>query len=345
MKAFWSFIKKIFSNHIGIDLGTVNTLVYTKDEGIIVREPSVVAINAQNGRVLAIGEGAKQMIGKTPQQINAIRPLKDGVIANFEATRQMVRYFILKAQRRSTLLRPVVVVGVPSGITQVERRAVKESVEQAGAREVYLVEESMAAALGADVEIESACGHMIVDIGGGTTEVAVVSLGGLVVSNTIRIAGDEMDEAIIQYVKRKHGLFIGQPTAENIKIKIGSAWEGYLKDAKLEVSGRDVVLGLPKTITLSSSYVCEALRECVNAIVETVVQTLEQTPPELSSDIMQGGIMMVGGGALLHGMDKLLSKQTGLSVKIAKNPLECVVLGTGKCLQNSYYLRTICKKS
>lgn len=344
MSDFFGLVKRLFSNHIGIDLGTVNTLVYVRDGGVVLREPSVVAIKADTGAVLAIGESAKHMIGKTPQQIHTIRPLKDGVIANFEATRQMIRYFISKVQKHPTLVRPRVVVGVPSGITQVERRAIRDCVEQAGVRDVYLIEESVAAALGAGIDIEDAHGCMIVDIGGGTTEVAVISLGGIVVSNTIRIAGDEMDEAIIDYVKRNYGLLIGQLTAEYIKINIGSVWDEEKREASLNVSGRDVIHGLPKTVTITSSAIREALKECVNAILKSVCQTLEETPPELSSDIMHKGIIMVGGGSLLHGLDALISKETGLSTKVANNPLECVVLGTGKCLENPRYLRTICKK-
>ncbi|RPF42838.1 rod shape-determining protein MreB [Thermodesulfitimonas autotrophica] len=331
----------IFSRDLGIDLGTANSLVYVKGRGVVLREPSVVAIQKDTGQILAVGEEAKQMIGRTPGNIVAIRPLKDGVIADFDTTQAMIRYFINKALRgRRFFLRPRVVIGVPSGVTTVEERAVREAALQAGAREVYLIEEPLAAAIGAGLPVHEPTGNMIVDIGGGTTEVAVISLGGIVTSRSIRVAGDEMDEAIIQYVKKQYSLMIGERTAEEIKIKIGSAYkpEGLGSE---DVRGRDLVTGLPKTVRVSAEQIYEALSEPVAAILEAIKATLERTPPELAADIMDRGIIMAGGGALLKGLDRLVSEQTGMPVSLADDPLLAVVRGTGYVLDNIEILRRV----
>ncbi|MEW6173643.1 MAG: rod shape-determining protein [Bacillota bacterium] len=331
----------LFSRDMGIDLGTANSLVFVKKRGVVLREPSVVAIERDTGQVLAVGDEAKQMIGRTPGNIVAIRPLKDGVIADFDTTQAMIRYFINKALRNKTFfIRPRVIVGVPSGVTPVEERAVREAAIQAGAREVYLIEEPMAAAIGAGLPVHEPTGNMIVDIGGGTTEVAVISLGGIVTSSSIRIAGDEMDEAIIQYIKRNYNLMIGERTAEDIKIKIGSAYKpAGLQDE--EVRGRDLVTGLPKTIKISAAEIHQALSETVAAIIETIKGTLERTPPELAADIMDRGIIMAGGGALLQGLDRLVSEETGMPVSLADEPLSAVAQGTGKVLDNIAVLRRV----
>ncbi len=325
----------LFSNDLAIDLGTANTLIYVKGKGIVLNEPSVVAVRRDERgikRVLAVGEEAKRMLGRTPGNIMAIRPLKDGVIADFEVTEVMLRYFIRKVHNnRRSLLRPRVVIGVPYGITEVEKRAVRESAESAGARAVYIIEEPMASAIGAGLPIDEATGNMIVDIGGGTTEVAVISLSGVVISNSIRIAGDKMDEAILQYIKRKFNLLIGESTAEQIKIQIGTTYPSG-ENKKMEVKGRDLVAGVPKTVEITETDVKEALTEPVNAIVEAVKLTLERTPPELAADIVERGIVLAGGGALLRNLDVLLREETGLPVVIAENPLSCVVLGAGKLL-------------
>ncbi|MGQ9511866.1 rod shape-determining protein [Thermodesulfitimonas sp.] len=331
----------IFSRDLGIDLGTANSLVYVKGRGVVLREPSVVAIQKDTGQILAVGEEAKQMIGRTPGNIVAIRPLKDGVIADFDTTQAMIGYFINKALRgRRFFLRPRVVIGVPSGVTTVEERAVREAALQAGAREVYLIEEPLAAAIGAGLPVHEPTGNMIVDIGGGTTEVAVISLGGIVTSRSIRVAGDEMDEAIIQYVKKHYNLMIGERTAEEIKIKIGSAYkpEGLGSE---DVRGRDLVTGLPKTVKVSAEQIYEALSEPVAAILEAIKATLERTPPELAADIMDRGIIMAGGGALLKGLDRLVSEQTGMPVGLADDPLLVVVRGTGYVLDNIEILRRV----
>jgi rod shape-determining protein MreB len=327
-----SFFSK-FSKDIGIDLGTANTLVYVKGEGIVISEPSVVAIKREGGEILAVGDEAKRMLGRTPGDIMAIRPLRDGVIADFEVTEKMIGYFIRRALNRSSIFQipPRTVVGIPSGITEVERRAVKESALNGGAREVFLIEEPMAAAMGANIQISEPSGNMIVDIGGGTTEVAVISLGGLVTSKCIRTAGDEMDEAIVQYAKKAYNLLIGDRTAEEIKIKIGSAFP-LPEEQIMQIKGRDAITGLPRTLKVSSEEVREALSESITSIVRVVTATLEETPPELSSDIVEKGIILTGGGSLLKGIDKLLSKETGLSVIRADDPLKCVALGTGKYL-------------
>jgi rod shape-determining protein MreB len=330
----------LFSNDLSIDLGTANTLVYQKGKGIVMDEPSVVAVHKDTNRVLAVGKEAKNMLGRTPGSIVAIRPMRDGVIANFEITEAMLRYFIQKVHNRKTLVRPRIVISVPSGITQVEKRAVRDSAQSAGAREVYLVEEPMAAAIGAGMPIQEPSGNMIVDIGGGTTEVAVISLSGIVFAKSIRIAGDEMDEAIVNYVKRKYNLLIGERTAEQIKIEIGSAFPQETRQT-LDVKGRDLVAGIPRTQTISDSEIREAMLEPVNAIIDTIKIALERTPPELAADIVDKGIVLAGGGALLRGLDALIREETGLPITIAEDPLTCVVIGTGKVLDEIDLLRQI----
>ncbi|MTI84814.1 MAG: rod shape-determining protein [Firmicutes bacterium] len=331
----------LFSKDMGIDLGTANSLVYVKAKGIVLREPSVVAIQRDSGQVLAVGEEAKQMIGRTPGNIIAIRPMKDGVIADFDVTQSMIKYFINKALRaRSFLVRPRVVVSVPSGVTAVEERAVREAALQAGAREAYLIEEPMAAAIGAGLPVHEPTGNMIVDIGGGTTEVAVISLGGIVISRSIRIAGDEMDEAIIQHVKKAYNLMIGERTSEEIKIVIGTAYKDESLD-NFEVRGRDLVSGLPKTVEITSEEIYNALSEPVSNILEAITSTLEHTPPELAADIMDRGIVMAGGGSLLRGLDRLVSEQTGMPVHLADDPLLSVAYGTGRVLENIDVLRKV----
>lgn len=331
----------LFSRDMGIDLGTANSLVYVKGKGIVLREPSVVAIERESGQVLAVGEEAKQMIGRTPGNIIAIRPMKDGVIADFDVTQSMIKYFINRSLRNRTfLIRPRVVVSVPSGVTPVEERAVREAALQAGAREAYLVEEPMAAAIGAGLPVHEPTGNMIVDIGGGTTEVAVISLGGIVTSTSIRIAGDEMDEAIIQYVKKTYNLMIGERTAEEIKIEIGTAYPPE-NLGSYDVRGRDLVTGLPRTVRVTAEEIYKALTEPVSAILEAIKNTLEQTPPELSADIMDRGIVLAGGGSLLKGLDYLVSEQTGMPVHVADEPLLCVAYGTGRVLENIDILRRV----
>ena len=317
-----------FSKDMGIDLGTANTLVFMRGRGIVLREPSVVAIRKDTGEILAVGEEAKMMLGRTPGNIVAIRPLKDGVIADFDTTQIMLKYFIQKATGGFSFFRPRVVVGVPSGVTEVERRAVIDATIQAGAREAYLIEEPMAAAIGAGLPVHDPTGNMVVDIGGGTTEVAVISLGGIVSSRSIRIGGDELDEAIIQYMKRTYNLLIGERTAENVKITIGSAMSAP-EEETMDIRGRDLVTGLPKTLPVSVREIELALSEPVSAIVDAVKVTLEKTPPELSADIMDRGIVLTGGGALLRRLDKLLTRETGMSVIVAEDPLDCVAKGTG----------------
>jgi rod shape-determining protein MreB len=334
----------MFSNDLAIDLGTANTLIYIKGKGIILSEPSVVAIKKGTNQVLKVGREAKEMLGRTPGSIVAIRPLKDGVIADFDVTEQMIRAFILKTHNRKALVRPRVIVGVPSGITQVEKRAIRDSADQAGAREVYLIEEPMAAAIGAGLPVQEPTGSMIVDIGGGTTEVAVISLSGIVYSQSVRIAGDEMDEAITQYLKRKYNLLIGERTSENIKIQIGSAYP-FDEPRKMDVKGRDLVDGIPKTLAIIDSDIREALHDTVYAIVDAIRTALERTPPELAADIAEKGIVLAGGGALLHGLDTLIALETHLKVRVADDPLSCVVLGTGKVLDELDFLKTICLDS
>ena len=330
----------LLSSDIGIDLGTANTLVFVRDQGIVLREPSVVAVQAGTNKVLAVGNEAKRMLGRTPGNIVAIRPLKDGVIADFEITEAMLAHLISKAHGGRRMVRPRVVIAVPSGITEVEKRAVKDSATHAGAREVYLIEEPMAAAIGVGLPIQEAAGNMIIDIGGGTTEVALISLAGIVFSRSVRVAGDELDEAIVQYLKRNFNLAIGERTAEEIKIKLGSAIK-LPKEISMEVKGRDLVAGLPKTITLTSQEVREALAEPLNSIVDAVRTTLERCPPELSSDLVDRGMVLAGGGALLRGLDQLLRDETGLPVHIADDPLSAVAEGTGRVLSENEVLRSI----
>ena len=336
-----SFLAGLFSNDLAIDLGTANTLVYVRGEGIVMNEPSIVAIHQADHSVLAVGHEAKAMMGRTPGNILAIRPLKDGVIADFDVTEKMLHYFISKVHRRRTLVHPRIVIGVPSGITQVEKRAVRDSAMQAGAREVYLIEEPMAAALGAGLPIQEPGGNMIVDMGGGTTEVAVISLSGIVISKSVRIAGDEMDEAIVQYIKKHYNLLIGERRAEEIKIKLGSAYPMPGERATMEVKGRDLIDGIPKTIVVTDEEIREALREPVMSIVDTVRTCLERTPPELAADIVDKGIVLTGGGALLRGLDLLLRQETDLPITVADDPLSCVALGTGKVLDELELLKKV----
>jgi rod shape-determining protein MreB len=328
----FNYIFSLFSNDMGIDLGTANTLVYVKGQGIVLREPSVVAIDRDTRRPLAFGIEAKRMLGKTPANIFAVRPLRNGVIADFEVTQEMIKYFIRKVHNRRSLLHPRVVIGIPSGITEVEKRAVKESAEQAGAREVFLIEEPRAAAIGAEMPISEPSGNMIVDIGGGTTEVAVISLGGMVVFKSLDVAGDELDESIIQYFRRKYNLLIGETTAEDVKIKIGSVFP-LPEEQTMEVKGRDQVTGLPKTISITSDEVRQALSETVKLIVEVIKSTLEETPAELAADLVDRGIVLAGGGSLLRGLPELLSQETDLPVTRAADPLTCVALGCGRYLE------------
>ena len=328
------------SKDIGIDLGTANILVTIKGKGIVLREPSVISINAKTGGIVATGFEAKEMVGRTPKEINAIKPMKDGVIADFTATKLLLKNILERVCKRYNAVRPRVLVGVPSGITEVEERAVEESIIRAGAREVYLIEEPMAAAIGAGIEIEEPSGNIIVDIGGGTTEVAVISLGGIVISNSLRIAGDELDEDIINYVKKELNLAIGETTAEQVKKEIGCAIP-LMTEMSMEIKGRDLNTGLPRTETITSVQVEEAMKDSVAKIVEVVKTTLEKTPPELASDIMEKGIMLAGGGALIQNLDKLISLETGMPVYIAEEPLDCVVKGTEKTLQDIEKLRTV----
>ena len=339
----FDWLAGLFSNDLAIDLGTANTLVYVKGQGIVINEPSVVAINKNMSgpkRVLAVGKEAKEMLGRTPGDIVAIRPLKDGVIADFEITAAMIRYFVEKAHNRRTMVKPRVIVCVPYGITNVEKRAVKEAAESAGVREVFLIEEPMAAAIGAGLPVTEPSGSMIVDIGGGTTEVAVISLAGIVYSKSVRVAGDKMDEAIINYIKRKYNLLIGERTAEEIKIAIGNAYPSDVVET-MHVKGRDMVAGIPKTIQVTSEEIREAIAEPVNIIVEAVRVALEQTPPELAADIVDKGIVLAGGGALIKNLDVLLREETGLPIMIADNPLTSVVVGSGKALDQIHVLSGI----
>jgi len=330
----------MFSSDLAIDLGTANTLVYAKGKGIVVNEPSIVAINKNTGEVEAVGKEAKEMLGRTPGNIVAIKPMKDGVIADFKVTEKMLNYFIQKAHNRKMLVHPRIVIGVPSEITQVEKRAVMDSAYRAKASEVYLVEQAMVAAIGAGLPITEPCGNMIVDIGGGTTDIAVISLSGIVYSRSVRMAGNQMDEAIMNYLKRKYNLLIGERTAEQIKIEVGS---GYPLDKPLtmEIKGRNLIEGIPKTITVDDSEIREALSECVGTIMNAIRVALERTPPELSADISDRGIVLTGGGALLKNLDKRIREETGLPVSIADDPLASVVLGTGKMLSDFKLLRKI----
>ncbi len=330
-----------FGRDIGIDLGTANTLVYVKGRGIVINEPSVVAIDRDTKQIFAVGNKAKEMVGRTPGNIIAIRPLKDGVIADFDMTERLLKDFISKATRRSGWLRPRVVVAVPSGVTEVEKRAVIDATLSAGAKDARVIEEPMAAAIGSGLPVQEPTGNMIVDIGGGTTEVAVISLGGIVSHRSIRTAGDEMDEAIIQHIRRNYNLLIGERTAEQIKAEIGSAMATDEPELTMEVRGRDLVTGLPKTVTVTSDEVREALEEPVHAILEAVKVTLEKTPPELAADIMDRGIVLAGGGSLLRGLDRLLMEETGMPVHIAEQPHTAVVMGTGLALEHFDLLQRI----
>jgi rod shape-determining protein MreB len=323
----------VFSNDVAIDLGTANTLVYLKGKGIVLNEPSVVAVDRTTGKVIAVGKEAKSMLGRTPAEIVAVRPLKDGVIADFEKTEDLLREFIQKALRRRTWVRPRIIICVPSGITEVEKRAVQDSAQHAGAREVLLVPEPIAAAIGVGLPVGKPSGNMIIDIGGGTTEIAVMALNSIVNQQSIRVGGDEMDEAIVQYVKKAYNLLIGEQTAEQIKIKIGSAFR-LEQEEEMEIKGRDLVAGIPKTMKISSVEVREALSEPLQQIVDALMQSLEKTPPELASDIVDRGIVMTGGGSLLRGIDMLLREATNLPITVAEDPLTCVVLGTGKILDD-----------
>lgn len=328
------------SSDIGIDLGTATTLVYVKGEGIVLCEPSVVAIYKNTKKVMAVGEEAKKMLGKTPGSVVAIRPMKDGVIADFDITESMLRYFMKKVHSRRSIVGPRVVIAVPSGITEVEKRAVKDSAMRAGAREVMPVEEPIAAAIGVGLPIAEPQGNMVIDIGGGTTEIAVISLGGIVYARSIRVAGDEMDEAIIEHMKKNYNLMIGERTAEEIKIKIGSAWP-LEKELTMEVRGRDLITGLPKFIRVSSEEVRDALEDPLKEIVEAAKVTLERTPPELAADLIERGIVLCGGGSLLKGLDKLISEETGLACFTTDDPLTAVAVGTGKILEERKYLEQI----
>lgn len=334
-------ILTLVPNDMGIDLGTATTLVYVKGEGVVLCEPSVVAVDKNSMRVLAVGSEAKRMLGRTPGNISAIRPMKDGAITDFEVTEAMLRYFIKKAQRRRFFAAsPRIIIAVPSGITEVERRAVKDSAERAGTRSVDLVEEPIAAAVGVGLPIQEPIGNMIVDIGGGTTEIAVISLGNIVFAKSIKIGGDEMDEAIIEYLKKTYNLVVGERTAEDMKIKIGSAYP-LDEELSLEVKGRDLIAGLPKAVTITSEEIREALQSPIREILEAAKVVLERTPPELAADLIEHGIMMAGGGSLLRGLDKIISEETGLPVHIAEDPLSAVVEGTGKMLDEIKFLRKI----
>src|SRR6202789_270463 len=330
----------LFSSDLAIDLGTANTLVYAKGRGIVVSEPSIVAINKHTNKVEAVGKEAKEMLGRTPGNIVAIKPMKDGVIADFEVTEKMLTYFIKKAHNRNVWVRPRIVIGVPSEITQVEKRAVKDSALRAKASEVHLVEEAMAAAIGAGLPVTEPSGNMVVDIGGGTTDVAVISLSGIVYSRSVRVAGNAMDEAIMQYLKRKYNLLVGERTGEAIKIQVGSAYP-LDKPLTMEIKGRNLIEGVPKTLTIDDSEIREALSECVATIMNAIRVALERTPPELSADISDRGIVLTGGGALLKNLDKRIRQETGLPVSIADDPLASVVLGTGKMLSDFKLLRKI----
>lgn len=336
----FNFLFSRWSRDMGVDLGTANTLIYVRREGIVLREPSVVAKRADDGQILAVGEEAKRMIGRTPSEIVATRPMRDGVIADFDTTSAMLTYFIRKGLRNRTLLRPRVIVSIPSGVTGVEKRAVIDATEQAGARDAYLIQSPMAAAIGAGLPVSEPVGSMVVDIGGGTTEVAVIALGGIVTVKSIRVGGDEMDEALIQYCRRAYNLLIGERTAEEIKISIGSAYP--MKDEQtIDARGRDLVSGLPRTVRMTSSEAREALAEPVAQIVEAVKQTLERTPPELAADIVDRGIVMVGGGSLLRGIDRLLTEETGMPVTVVDDPLSAVALGTGRALEEIEILKRV----
>lgn len=336
----FDFLWGLFSNDVAIDLGTATTLVYVRRKGIVLSEPSVVAVDRGTNRVRSVGREAKRMLGRTPSNIVAIRPMRDGVIADFEITESMIRHFIRKVHNSRRMSRPRMIIGIPSGITEVERRAVRESAERAGAREVHLITEPMAAAIGAELPVQEPAGNMVVDVGGGTTEVAVISLGGIVVFKSTRTAGDELDDAIIQHIKREYSMFIGERTAEDIKIKIGSAFP-LEQEETMDVKGQDLVAGLPKTMSITSEEIRAALEEPVSEIISAIRQTLERTPPELAADIVDRGMVLTGGGAMLRGLDQLISEETKLPVTIAEKPIECVVLGAGKALEELDTLREV----
>ena len=330
----------MFSKDIGIDLGTANTLIFMKGKGIIMREPSVVAVDTRNDTVRYVGQDAKEVIGRTPGSIVAVRPLKDGVIADFDITASMLQIFIRKVCNNSVLARPRIIICIPSGVTEVERRAVREAAFKAGAKHVSIIEEPMAAAIGAGLPVAEATGSMVVDIGGGTSEVAVISLGGIVASRSVRVGGDELDNSIIQYIKRKYNLLIGERTAEDIKINIGSAFP-LEEEATMDIKGRDLMDGLPKNIQITSEEICEALADPLSMVLDAIRTTLEKTPPELSADIIDHGITLTGGGALLRGLDQLIEKETGMPVHIAESPLDCVAMGTGRVLDDIDRLRDL----
>ena len=339
---FFSNIMGWFSNDLAIDLGTANTLVYMKGKGIVCNEPSVVVVRKDTKKVVAVGVEAKRMLGKTPASIHAIRPMKEGVIADFDATGEMLKYFIAKVHNRRSFVSPRVIIGVPSGITQVEQRAVKDAAQASGAREVYLIEEPMAAALGVGLPVGEPYGNMIVDVGGGTTDIAVISLDGIVISKVARVGGDKMDEAIMAYIKRRYNLMIGDRTSETIKVEMGSACKFDHREPKtMEIKGRDLVSGIPKTFTINEDEIMEALQEPVNIIIETIKAALENTPPELAADIVDRGIVLAGGGALLSGLDVLIRESTGLPVSVAEYPLTAVVKGVGKMLDELELLKKI----
>ena len=329
---FLDYLGGLFSNDMGMDLGTANCLIYVKDKGIVLSEPSVVALDKETGEVKAVGKEAKQMLGRTPANIVAERPMKNGVIASFGVTQKMIRYFIRSVHNRKSLLRPRIVIGIPSSTTEVQRRAVEDAAKQAGAREVILIEEPMASAMGAGLDINEPHANMIVDIGGGTTEVAVISLGGMVVANSIDIAGDEITDCIVQYFRKKYNLIIGETTAEEVKINIGSVYS-LDEEMSMEVKGRDQTQGLPRTMTVTSDEIRQAVLEPVRAIVDLVKRTLEETPPELAADLVDRGLVVAGGGSLLRGITELIHKETDIPVRRAADPLRCVALGTGKCLE------------
>ncbi len=329
---FLDYLGGLFSNDMGMDLGTANCLIYVKDKGIVLSEPSVVALDKDTGEVKAVGTQAKQMLGRTPANIVAERPMKNGVIASFGVTQKMIRYFIRSVHNRKSLLRPRIVIGIPSSTTEVQRRAVEDAAKQAGAREVILIEEPMASAMGAGLDINEPHANMIVDIGGGTTEVAVISLGGMVVANSIDIAGDEITDCIVQYFRKKYNLIIGETTAEEVKINIGSVYS-LDEEMSMEVKGRDQTQGLPRTMTVTSDEIRQAVLEPVRAIVDLVKRTLEETPPELAADLVDRGLVVAGGGSLLRGITDLIHKETDIPVRRAEDPLRCVALGTGKCLE------------
>ncbi len=330
----------MFSKDIGIDLGTANTLIFMKGKGIIMREPSVVAVDTRNDTVRYVGQDAKEVIGRTPGSIVAVRPLKDGVIADFDITASMLQIFIRKVCNNSVLARPRIIICIPSGVTEVERRAVREAAFKAGAKHVSIIEEPMAAAFGAGLPVAEATGSMVVDIGGGTSEVAVISLGGIVASRSVRVGGDELDNSIIQYIKRKYNLLIGERTAEDIKINIGSAFP-LEEEATMDIKGRDLMDGLPKNIQITSEEIREALADPLSMVLDAIRTTLEKTPPELSADIIDHGITLTGGGALLRGLDQLIEKETGMPVHIAESPLDCVAMGTGRVLDDIDRLRDL----